>query len=85
MSIAKYNQFPNDHSLRQVYDIAENIDWDKLSLFSLNVLSGQEKSRKCKQVNSVHHHLKNSMGIGDMSVLLVEVGDRHWLLMFILY
>lgn len=25
------------------------------------------------------------MGIGDRRVLLVEGGDRHWLLMFILY
>lgn len=49
MSIAKCSHFPNGHSLRQVYDAAEKIDWDELSLFYLNVLLGLEKSRNANR------------------------------------
>lgn len=72
MSTAKYNQFPTGHSLRKVHKIAEEIDWNKLNFFSLNVLPRLEKNSDCKHGKSSHHHLKNSIGMREMMVLLVE-------------
>lgn len=55
--------------------LLKQIDWGKVSLFSLYVPPGLGKNMECKQGKRSHHHFKSSIGVREMRVLLVEEGE----------